>query len=367
MFRVEHANTIRLYLSRLPVSSPRALFLPPPRSSFPPVAALIGMRVALGVTGMQWWRTSGIGSLLRSPNNPSPPPISPLPISLSGGADRDARGTGTLALIEMRVALGVTGMQWWRTNGKVVCGAWIGVECDTRGNVVSVTAYNVITVPGLLPSSFTKLKTLTYLYVLSPSPLGPYLYLYVLKKPLPTSISPPITTTRHLTNPFPPLLHLPSDRPLPHSPLPPLSHPPPPQRSLQSSQRIARPIRAALAAPPICFPFLLPLPPPSSHVFPASLSPSPHSSPKQRSLLQPTQRVTRPIRPPLAAPPQPPRSVSLPSLPSLAFSLFPHFAPRLNPLTNSRGLCCTSQTSAFCESPLSCPLPSSLLVFPPPF
>ncbi|CAI5982425.1 unnamed protein product, partial [Closterium sp. NIES-64] len=122
-----------------------------------------GMRVALGVTGMQWWRTSGIGSLLRSPNNPSPPPISPLPISLSGGADRDARGTGTLALIEMRVALGVTGMQWWRTNGKVVCGAWIGVECDTRGNVVSVTAYNVITVPGLLPSSFTKLKTLTYL------------------------------------------------------------------------------------------------------------------------------------------------------------------------------------------------------------
>ncbi|CAI5511259.1 unnamed protein product [Closterium sp. Naga37s-1] len=68
-----------------------------------------------------------------------------------------------LALIEMRVALGVTGMQWWRTNGKVVCGAWIGVECDTKGNVVSVTAYNVITVPGLLPNSFTKLKTLTYL------------------------------------------------------------------------------------------------------------------------------------------------------------------------------------------------------------
>ncbi|CAI7850074.1 unnamed protein product, partial [Closterium sp. NIES-53] len=63
----------------------------------------------------------------------------------------------------MRVALGVTGMQWWRTNGKVVCGAWIGVECDTKGNVVSVTAYNVITVPGLLPNSFTKLKTLTYL------------------------------------------------------------------------------------------------------------------------------------------------------------------------------------------------------------
>ncbi|CAI5996049.1 unnamed protein product [Closterium sp. NIES-65] len=199
MFRVEHANTIRLYLSRLPVSSPRALFLPPPRSSFPPVAALIGMRVALGVTGMQWWRTSGI----------------------------------VAALIEMRVALGVAGMQWWRTNGlpqtlihplhpplshapsrppspTLSATPSVGADRDARGlgsdghavvahqresrvrrvdrrrhglqrdyrigspleapqkalaaeNVANFTAYNVITVPGLLPSSFTKLKTLTYL------------------------------------------------------------------------------------------------------------------------------------------------------------------------------------------------------------
>ncbi|CAI5467607.1 unnamed protein product [Closterium sp. Yama58-4] len=75
----------------------------------------------------------------------------------------DMNQAHVMALIEMRVALGVTGMQWWRTNGKVVCGAWIGVECDTKGNVVSVTAYNTMITPGLLPNSFTKLKTLTYL------------------------------------------------------------------------------------------------------------------------------------------------------------------------------------------------------------